>query len=86
MNRDQDIDWDRYDDERLLGHYLIAGMDGRLSDQDLLGEQLIRRGQLSESLHQRHMQTTRDRPPLSRPIIAGPNDNELADCHRDNEA
>lgn len=79
MNADHDIDWGRYDDEQLIGHYLIASMDGRLSDQGLLGEQLIRRRHLSESRHHQHMAAARERPPLPRPIIAGPQDTELAD-------
>jgi len=67
------------DQEKLLGHYLIAGMDGRLEDQDLLGRELIRRGQMSEAFHQRQMRTSGAREPLRRPIIAGPKDTELVD-------
>lgn len=70
MCTNDQIDWDRFDDECLHGHYLIAALDGRLEDQRLLGEQLIRRGQLSESLHHKHMQRSQMQPPLSKPIIA----------------
>jgi hypothetical protein len=79
MCDDCDIEWGRYDDDTLRGHYLIAAMDGRQDDQDLNGRELIRRGQLSEALHAKHMKTTRERKPLPRPIIAGPTDADLAD-------
>lgn len=79
MCDDHDIDFDSCDDDWLRGHYLIASIDGRLSDQELLGRELISRGQMSESLHQKHMQSTREREPLPRPIIAAPTDADLAD-------
>ncbi len=45
MNTGQhDLDLDSSDEETLYGHYLIARIDGRLEDQDLLGRELIRRG------------------------------------------
>lgn len=72
-----DLDLDSCNEEILYGHYLIAGMDGRLEDQDLLGRELIRRGRMSESFHRQQMRRSRQSEPLSRPIIAGPNDNEL---------
>lgn len=79
MCTENEIDFASYDDDWLRGHYLIASMDGRLSDQDVLGKELMRRGQLSESLHRKHMQSTREREPLPRPIIATPTDADLAD-------
>ena len=79
MGTENSIDFDRYDDDWLRGHYLLACMDGRLGDQDVLGKELIRRGQLSEVRHQKHMQSTRESEPLLRPIIAGPTDADLAD-------
>lgn len=74
MGTENSTDFDRYDDGWLRGHYLLASIDGRLHDQDLLGKELIRRGQLTDSLHQKHMQSTRERELLPRPIIAGPTD------------
>lgn len=81
MCDDSDIEWAHYDDDTLLGHYLIAALDGRWNDQDLLGRELIRRGQLTAPFHRRQLQLTEEHEPLSRPIIAGPGDAELADRH-----
>lgn len=79
MCDDSDIAWARYDAETLLGHYLIAAMDGRQNDQEVLGRELIRRGQMTIALHRRHLHLARERGPLSRPIIAEPDYSELAD-------
>ena len=67
MHRSDEIDADT-----LLGHYLIAGLDGRLDDQRHIGTQLIQRGQMSETIHDALMQQSAERTPLVRPIIAGP--------------
>ncbi|MCC5866202.1 MAG: hypothetical protein JJU31_13845 [Wenzhouxiangella sp.] len=64
--------WKHVDADTLIGHYLIAGLDGRLDDREVLGTQLISRRQLSAELHQTLMRQAAEQRPLPRPIIAGP--------------
>lgn len=63
---------DQIDSDTLFGHYLIAGLDGRLDDRRAIGTQLILRGYLSDTLHDALMQHSEEHGPLKRPIIAGP--------------
>lgn len=79
MCDDRDIEWALYDNDTLIGHYLIAAMDGRLDDQEVLGRELIERGQLTDPLHRRHLQLAQEREPLPRPIIARPHDSRPTD-------
>ena len=67
-----EIDWDRHDSEKLVGHYIIAGLDGRVDDQLVLFRELVARGVMSPKTDEEFLEAARKRKPLPRPIIAAP--------------
>ena len=75
MSQQDQTDLTELDDETLMGHYLIAGMDQRLEDHRLLGDECVRRGLASSESHalsQKRLQAQGEKLRLSRPILAHP--------------
>lgn len=71
---EEDVDLTEIDNETMLEHQLLAWLDGRVEHYRILGEELVRRGFCSQADLDKALRNMRRRKPLSRPIIAGPDD------------